>query len=53
MISGGGSKGAFAGGVSQYLIEELQYKYDLYLGTFSGGLLISHLALNKTEKILV
>ena len=51
VISGGGSKGAFAGGVSQYLIEELKHKYDLYLGTSTGSLLISHLALNKTEKI--
>jgi hypothetical protein len=25
MISGGGSKGAFAGAVSKYLIEELQH----------------------------
>ena len=51
VISGGGSKGAFAGGVSQYLIEELHHKYDLYLGTSTGSLLISHLALNKTRKI--
>ena len=51
VISGGGSKGAFAGGVAQYLIEELQRDYDLYLGTSTGSLLISHLALNKCEKI--
>ena len=53
MISGGGSKGAFAGGVSKYLIEELQHTYELYLGSSTGSLLISHLALNKTEKISV
>ena len=51
VISGGGSKGAFAGGVAQYLIEELGNEYDLYLGTSTGSLLISHLALKKTEKI--
>ncbi len=51
VISGGGSKGAFAGGVAQYLIEELHYNYDLFVGTSTGSLLISHLALNKTEKI--
>ncbi|WP_194852063.1 patatin-like phospholipase family protein [Nonlabens antarcticus] len=51
VISGGGSKGAFAGGVAQYLIQELKYDYDLYLGTSTGSLLISHLALQKIDKI--
>ncbi len=51
VISGGGSKGAFAGGVAQYLIEELAHDYDLFLGTSTGSLLISHLALNKIRKI--
>ncbi|MDT0688514.1 patatin-like phospholipase family protein [Salegentibacter sp. F188] len=51
VISGGGSKGSFAGGVAQFLIRELDRDYDLYLGTSTGSLLISHLALNKTEKI--
>ncbi|CAM3429908.1 patatin-like phospholipase family protein [Aequorivita lipolytica] len=51
VISGGGSKGAFAGGVAQYLIEELRRDYDLFVGTSTGSLLISHLALNKVEKI--
>lgn len=51
VISGGGSKGAFAGGVAQYLMEELDYKYDLFVGTSTGSLLISHLALQKVEKI--
>ncbi|WP_026809301.1 patatin-like phospholipase family protein [Arenibacter latericius] len=51
VISGGGSKGAFAGGVAQYLIEEMNHRYDLFLGTSTGSLLISHLALDKIEKI--
>lgn len=51
VISGGGSKGAFGGGVAQYLIEDLSYEYDLFVGTSTGSLLISHLALNKLEKI--
>ncbi|OAD91916.1 patatin [Aequorivita soesokkakensis] len=51
VISGGGSKGAFAGGVAQYLMEELHHKYDLFVGTSTGSLLISHLALDKVEKI--
>ncbi|VAW09857.1 FIG00652621: hypothetical protein [hydrothermal vent metagenome] len=51
VISGGGSKGAFAGGVAQYLMQEMNYEYDLFLGTSTGSLLISHLALGKIEKI--
>jgi len=51
VISGGGSKGAFAGGVAQYLIEKMNIKYDLFLGTSTGSLLISHLALLKIDKI--
>ncbi|TMU56674.1 patatin-like phospholipase family protein [Flagellimonas algicola] len=51
VISGGGSKGAFAGGVAQFLIEEAKHDYDLFVGTSTGSLLISHLALNKLDKI--
>ena len=51
VISGGGSKGAFAGGVAQYLIENKQNDYDIYIGTSTGSLLVSHLALGKVEKI--
>lgn len=51
VISGGGSKGAFAGGVAQYLIDELKNEYDIFVGTSTGSLLISHLALGKVEKI--
>jgi len=37
VISGGGSKGAFAGGVAQYLLEEKKKKeYDLFIGTSTG-----------------
>ncbi|WP_299536921.1 patatin-like phospholipase family protein [Ulvibacterium sp.] len=51
VISGGGSKGAFGGGVAQYLMRKLGHDYDLFLGTSTGSLLISHLALQKIEKI--
>ena len=51
VISGGGSKGAFAGGVAQFLIEEAKHEYDIFVGTSTGSLLISHLALNKLDKI--
>jgi predicted patatin/cPLA2 family phospholipase len=50
-ISGGGSKGAFAGGVAQYLMQDLGKEYDMFLGTSTGSLLIPHLSLNKIDKV--
>lgn len=51
VISGGGSKGAFAGGVAQYLVQDLQKEYDLFLGTSTGSLMICHLALSKINEL--
>ena len=51
VISGGGSKGAYAGGVAEYLIKEEGRNYDLFLGTSTGSLLIPHLAAGKIDKI--
>jgi NTE family protein len=51
VISGGGSKGAFAGGVAQFLMQDLGYEYDMFLGTSTGSLLIPHLSLNKIDKV--
>ncbi|WP_452220970.1 patatin-like phospholipase family protein [Lacinutrix salivirga] len=51
VISGGGSKGAFAGGVAQYLIEQEGRDYDMYLGTSTGSLLVPHLAVNDIGKL--
>ncbi|KFF15150.1 patatin-like phospholipase family protein [Flavobacterium hydatis] len=51
VISGGGSKGAFAGGVAQYLLQIKKCEYDLFLGTSTGSLLIPHLALGNIDKI--
>ena len=51
VISGGGSKGAYAGGVAEYLIKKEGRDYDLYLGTSTGSLLIPHLAAGKIDKI--
>ncbi|MGC1206226.1 MAG: patatin-like phospholipase family protein [Flavobacteriaceae bacterium] len=51
VISGGGSKGAYAGGVAQYLMQEEGRDYDLFLGTSTGGLLVPHLAARKIDKI--
>ena len=51
VISGGGSKGAFAGGVAQYLLQNKGRTYDLFLGTSTGSLLIPHLALGNIDKL--
>jgi len=51
VISGGGSKGAFAGGVAQYLIEQKGRAYDMFLGTSTGSLLVPHLASNDIGKL--
>ncbi|MFD0861658.1 patatin family protein [Sungkyunkwania multivorans] len=51
VISGGGSKGAFAGGVAQYLLEIEQQEYDMFLGTSTGSLLIPHLANGQVAKV--
>ena len=48
VISGGESKRAFAEGITHYLLEEEKQSYDLFLGTSTGSLLISHLALGKS-----
>jgi predicted patatin/cPLA2 family phospholipase len=51
VISGGGSKGAFAGGVAEYLIKELGHKYQLFVGSSTGSLLIPQLALGNIDKV--
>ena len=51
VISGGGSKGAFAGGVAQYLLKKQQKDYDIFVGTSTGSLLVSHLALGQLDEL--
>lgn len=51
VISGGGSKGAFAGGVAEYLIKDLKKEYDIFVGTSTGSLLIPFLALGKIDEL--
>ncbi len=51
VISGGGSKGAFAGGVAQYLMNEKKKEYDILIGTSTGSLMVSHLALGRIESL--
>lgn len=51
VISGGGSKGAFAGGITKFLIEDKKYDYDIILGTSTGSLMVIHLALKKIKDL--
>lgn len=51
VISGGGSKGAFAGGVAEYLITEEKQDYKILLGTSTGSLLVPSLAIEDIEDI--
>lgn len=51
VISGGGSKGAFAGGVAQYLMNHKNKDYDMLLGTSTGSLMVSHLALGMVDEL--
>ena len=49
VISGGGSKGAFAGGVAEYLMVNCKNRYDLFVGTSTGSLLAPMLAVGDIE----
>jgi NTE family protein len=51
VISGGGSKGAFAGGLAEYFILSQKKNYDLFVGCSAGSLLVPFLALHEIERI--
>ena len=51
VISGGGSKGAFAGGVAEYLMKEKNKDYDIFVGTSTGSLMVSHLSLGMVDEL--
>lgn len=51
VIGGGGSKGAFGGGIAEYLIREKKREYDIFAGCSTGSLLVPHLAFNNIENI--
>lgn len=51
VISGGGSKGAFAGGVAEYLIQQEKQEYDIFTGCSTGSLLVPFLASGKIKEI--
>src|SRR5699024_1608631 len=51
VISGGGSKGAYAGGVAEHLIRIQKRNYDIFVGTSTGSLLLTHLAIGEIDKL--
>ena len=50
VISGGGSKGAFAGGVAEFLLSKFK-NYSLFVGSSTGSLLVPLLAIGKINKL--
>lgn len=51
VISGGGAKGAWAGGLIQQMIEVRKYTWDIYVGTSTGALLITLSSLNEMNRL--
>jgi len=51
VISGGGAKGAYAGGVAEYLIKEAKRDYEIFVACSTGSLLIPHLSIGKIDEI--
>jgi predicted patatin/cPLA2 family phospholipase len=53
VISGGGSKGAYAGGVAEFLMKHQKNEYDLFVGASTGSLLIPQLALGNIDLLKI
>lgn len=51
VISGGGSKGAFAGGLAEYLITVCKKNYSIFIGSSTGSLLVPLLSIGEIEKL--
>lgn len=51
VISGGASKGAFAGGIIEHLLNERGKDYDLLLGTSTGALIVPFVAIREIAKL--
>lgn len=49
VVSGGGSKGAFAVGVIKYLLQTHALKFDVFVGTSTGSLVVPLVALGKLD----
>jgi predicted patatin/cPLA2 family phospholipase len=51
VISGGGSKGAFAGGLAEYLITVCKQKYKIFIGSSTGSLLVPLLSIGEIARL--
>lgn len=51
VISGGGSKGAWAGGFSHYLRTVQGMSWDIYIGSSTGSLLVPMIAINAWQPL--
>ncbi len=51
VISGGGSKGAFAGGLAEYLLTVCKKEYKIFIGSSTGSLLVPLLSIGESEKL--
>ncbi|MDP4261393.1 MAG: patatin-like phospholipase family protein [Bacteroidota bacterium] len=51
VISGGGSKGAFAGGLAEYLITVCKKEYKIFIGSSTGSLLVPLLSIGEIGKL--
>lgn len=51
VISGGGSKGAFAGGLAEYLINVCKLDYKIFIGSSTGSLLVPLLSIGEIERL--
>lgn len=51
VISGGGSKGAFAGGIAEYLIKVCKRDYKIFIGSSTGSLLVPLLSIGEIDKL--
>ena len=51
VISGGGSKGAFAGGLAEYLISVCKVNYKIFIGSSTGSLLVPLLSIGEVARL--
>jgi predicted patatin/cPLA2 family phospholipase len=51
VISGGGAKGAWAGGFAEYLVKEAGLSWDIFIGSSTGSLLVPLIAINAWDDL--